>query len=130
MLATHCEDAGIFFQDDAEAVSFVAGLLDISEFRLFEIAYLNWFGSEATRKAMDGFFGSYLKSGFVPFWLRNLLRRVICKHRKGNLTPSEFGVHRLCKSPAERKLGWFLVGFLGLLIAAIVWGSATYQPFS
>jgi len=45
MMATHCEDMGIVFQNDAEAVSFVAGLFDISEFRLFEIAYVNWFGS-------------------------------------------------------------------------------------
>ena len=66
-MATRCEEMGILFQNDAEALSFVAGLFDISEFRLFEIAYVNWFGREATEKAMDGFFGSYLKTGFVPF---------------------------------------------------------------
>ena len=84
-MATRCEEMGILFQNDAEALSFVAGLFDISEFRLFEIAYVNWFGREATEKAMDGFFGSYLKTGFVPFWLRGMLRRLIRKHRKGDL---------------------------------------------
>jgi hypothetical protein len=128
MMATHCEDFGIVFQDDAEAVSFVAGLLDISEFKLFEIAYVNWYGSEATKKALDGFFGSYLKSELVPFWLRDMVRRIICKHRKGNLTPSDFGINHPRGSRFERRLGWILVVLFNILVFAIVWGSATYKP--
>jgi len=127
MLATHCEDLGIVFQDDAEAVSFVAGLLDISEFRLFEIAYVNWFGSEAAEKAIDGFFGSYLNSGLVPFWVRNMVRTIMCKHRKVNLTPSRFGIDQPCVSRSKRRLGWILVGFFYFLVFAIVWGSATFE---
>lgn len=127
-MATHCEDMGSVFQNDAEAVSFVAGLFDISEFRLFEIAYVNWFGSEATRKAMDGFFGSYLKTGLVPFWLRAVVRRIICKHRKGNLTPSEFGINQPCVNRFERRLGWILVALFSFLVFAIVWISAKYEP--
>ena len=127
MLATHCEDLGIVFRDDAEAVNFVAGLLEISEFRLFEIAYVNWFGSEATKKAMDGFFGSYLKSGLVPFWLRDMVRKMICKYRNGNLAPIEFGI-KPCAGRSKRGLGWILVGLLGFVVFAIVWGSATFKP--
>ena len=128
-MATHCEDMGIVFQDDAEAVSFVAGLLDVSEFRLFEIAYVNWFGSEATEKAMEGFFGSYLNSGFVPFWLRNMVRRTISKHRKGNLAGSEFGIHKPSASRYDRSLGWILVGLFSFLVFAIVWGSASFTQY-
>ena len=128
MWATHRRHLGTVFQDDAEAVSFAAGLLDISEFRLFEIAYENWFGSEPTHKAMDGFFGSYLKSGFVPFWLRNLVRKIIFKHREGDLTPSEFGIHEPRVNGSESGIGWFLVGLFGFLVFAIVWGSATFKP--
>jgi hypothetical protein len=129
MLTTHCEDSEIVFQDDAEAVSFAAGLLEISEFRLFEIAYKDWFGIEATRKAMDGFFGSYLKSGLLPFWLRNTVRKIIFEHRKGNLTPGRFGIDQPCLSRSRRRLGWFLVGLFYFLVFAIVWGSATYTPY-
>jgi hypothetical protein len=128
MMATRCEEMGFLFQNDAEALSFVAGLFDISEFRLFEIAYVNWFGRKATEKAMDGFFGSYLKTGFVPFWLRGMVRRIICKYRKGNLTPSEFGIQQACLSHSERRLGWFLVGLFSFLVFAIVWISANYKP--
>ena len=127
-MATRCEKMGILFQNDAEVLSFVAGLFDISEFRLFEIAYVNWFGREATEKAMDGFFGSYLKTGFVPFWLRGMLRRLIRKHRKGDLIPSEFGINQACVSHSERRLGWFLVGLFSFLVFAIVWVCAKYQP--
>jgi hypothetical protein len=129
MLATHCEDLEIVFKDDAEAVSFVAGLLDISEFRLFEIAYENWFGSEGTKKAMDGFFGSYLQSGSVPFWLRNMVRTIICNHLKGNLIPSRFGIDEPRLSRSKRRLGWILVGLFYFLVFAIVWGSATFKPY-
>jgi hypothetical protein len=127
-MATRCEDKGIVFQNDAEAVCFVAGLFDISEFKLFEIAYANWFGSEATEKAIDAFFGSYLKTGLVPFWLRDMVRRIICNHRKGDLSPGEFGIRQLCVSPPERRCGWVLVGLFSLLVFVIVWVSSNYQP--
>jgi hypothetical protein len=128
-MAAHCEDLGMVFQDDAEAVSFVAGLLDVSEFKLFELAYETWFGSQATKKSMDGFFGSYLKSGFIPFWLRNMVRTIISEAREGNLTPSRFGVDRPCLSRSKRRLGWILVGLFYFLVFAIVWGSATYKSY-
>jgi len=127
-MATDCEDMGMVFQNDAEAVSFVAGLFEISEFRLFEIAHVNWFGSEATKEAMDGFFGNYLKTGLIPFWLRDMVRGIIYKHRKGNLVPSEFGIHKPCVRPVERRLGWILVGLFSLLVYFIVWVSAKYEP--
>jgi hypothetical protein len=129
MLATQCEYMGMVFQDEAEAVSFVAGLLEISEFRLFEMAYENWFGSEATEKAIDGFFGNYLKSGFIPFWLRNMVRTIICEYRKGNLTPSRFGIDQRYVSPSRNKIGWILMGLFYFLVFAIVYGSATFQPY-
>ncbi|MDY6953943.1 MAG: hypothetical protein SWE60_20760 [Thermodesulfobacteriota bacterium] len=128
MMATDCEDRGKVFQNDAEAVSFVAGLFDISEFRLFEMAYVHWFGSEATKKTMEGFFGRYLKTGLVPFWLRDMVRKIIYRHRKGDLTPGEFGIHRPCVAPSERRLGWVLVGLFSVLVFAIVWISARYKP--
>ena len=127
-MATYCEDMGIVLQDDVDAVSFVARLLDISEFNLFEIAYINWFGNEATKKAMDDFFGSYLTSGLVPFWLRDMVRKTLCKYRKGNLTLSEFGIHRPCGSRFKRRLGWILAGLLSFLVFAIIWGSTTFRP--
>jgi hypothetical protein len=127
MLATHFKERTMVFRDDAEAVSFVAGLLDISEFRLFEMAYASWFGRDATEKALDGFFGTYLKSGLIPFWVRNMVRTVMCEYRKGNWTPSRFGIDQPCISPSQRRLGWILVGLFYLLIFVIVWGSATFK---
>jgi hypothetical protein len=130
MMATHGEEMGVLspFQNDAEAVSFVAGLFDISEFKLFEMAYVNWYGREAAKKAMDRFFGTYLNTGSVPFWLRAAVRKILCQHRKGDLTASQLGVDRPGLSPVERRFGWMLVGFFSLLVFVIVWISAKYQP--
>lgn len=128
MTAACCEDLERLFQTDAEAVCFAASLLEISEFRLFEIAHVNWFGSEAPKKAMEGFFGSYLQSGLVPFWLRHMIRSIIGKHRKGNPAASEFGIEQPHVSPLGRKLGWVVIGLLSGLVFAIGWVSATVRP--
>jgi len=128
MTTACCEDWERLFQTDAEAVCFAATLLDISEFRLFEIAHVNWFGSEAPKKAMEGFFGSYLRSGLAPFWLRHLVRSIIGKHRKGNLAASEFGIEQPRVGPLEKKIGWVVIGLLSCLALAIGWISATLRP--
>ena len=128
-METDDANLGVFFQDDAEAVAFAAGLLDISEYRLFEIAYEDWFGSRARKSAMDGFFGSYLKSGSIPFWLRNMVRTVLSKYRQGDLAPHRFGIDPPCLSRSRRRLGWILVGLFYFLVFAIIWGSATFEPY-
>jgi hypothetical protein len=126
MTAIPLEDLEFFFKDESEAVSFVAGLLNISEFRLFEIAYENWFGIKAPQKTINELFKNYLESGLVPYWLRNMVRKSLCEYRKGNLTPSSFGIEHPHETRSRRKLGWILLGFFYLLILVIIWGSANY----
>jgi hypothetical protein len=128
MATACCEDLGRLFRTDAEAVCFAASLLDISEFKLFEIAHVNWFGREASNKDVEGFFGNYLKSGFVPFWLRDTVRKIISKYRNGNLAPSEFGIEISHVSHSERKFGWILIGLIGLLVFCISWISTRPEP--
>jgi len=129
MAARHHEDTGIVFQNDAEAASFAAALLDVSEFRLFEIAHEDWFGRKATRKATEAFFVGYLKSGLIPFWLRNTVRTIICKYQQGNLAPGKFGFDQTLESPSRRRVGWILMGLLYLLVFAIVWGFAMLKSY-
>jgi hypothetical protein len=119
-MANHCKNMGVIIQDDAEAVYFAARLLGISEFRLFEMAYANWFGNEATEKVIDGFFGSYLKSGLVPFWLRDMVRKIIHKNEKQNLLPNKSGINQTRVRLFEKEIGWILVGLLGILFFAVV----------
>jgi hypothetical protein len=128
MTAACCEDWGRLFQADAEAVCFAASLLDISEFWLFEIAHVDWFGGEAPKKAMEGFFGNYLQSGLVPFWLRHMVRSIIGKHWKGHLTARESGIEQPHVNPLGRKLGWIVRGLLSVLVFALGWVSSTVGP--
>jgi hypothetical protein len=129
MSAMHRQGAEIVFQDDAEAVSFVAGLLGISEFGLFEIAYERWFGRKTNEKTMEAFFGTYLKSGLMPFWLRNMVRTIICEHRQGNLTPGGFRMYQPPESRSMWRVGWILMGVFYFLVFAIVWGSTTFKSY-
>ena len=128
MTAACCEDLERLFQTDTEAVCFAASLLEISEFQLFEIAHVNWFGGEAPKKAMEGFFGNYLQAGLVPFWLRHMVRSVICKHWKGNLAANELSIGQPHVGPLERKIGWVVIGLLSCLVFAIGWIFTTVKP--
>lgn len=128
MTAACCEYWGRLFQNDADAVSFAASLLDISEFRLFEMAHVNWFGSKPPKKTMEGFFHSYLQDGLVPFWLRHMVRTIINRHSKGHLATREFGIEEPHPSPLGKKRGWIVMGLLSVLVFAMVWISKTLGP--
>ena len=128
MTAACCENWERLFHSDAEAVCFAASLVDISEFRLFEISHVNWFGSEAPKKAMEGFFRNYLQAGLVPFWLRHTVRSIINKHWKENLAARKASIEQPHVSPLESKLGWVVIGLLSGLVFAMGWISKTLGP--
>ena len=61
---------------DAADVSHTAGLLDTSEFQLFQMAYRSWHGYDADERLVEGYFVSYLYYDDVPFWVRHFVRQV------------------------------------------------------
>lgn len=57
-----------------EELAQVAVLLHVSEFRLFELAYHNWFGQSAAESELEKAYMAYLAEQTVPFWLRYYVR--------------------------------------------------------
>ena len=78
--------------EDVHAVLEATALLDITEFRLFGLAYRNWFGHPPDEKTIERFFLPYMFQDTVPSWVRHFCQRVIQLDQVGILDPVEFGV--------------------------------------
>lgn len=79
------------FEDDAQAVCSAAALLGTSEYHLFQIAHIQWFGSPAAESALEQIFSQYIQTDVVPFWMRDLVRSIMQKSRRGELDATEYG---------------------------------------
>lgn len=79
---------------DVRNVLDAAALLQVSEFCLFQIAYRRWHGSDTSERLIEQHFVPYMFRSVVPFWVRQLCRRVLQASADGTLDPADFGVER------------------------------------
>ena len=77
---------------DVLAVVEASGLLAVSEFRIFELAYENWYGVETDEKTIERHFLPYMFQERVPHYVRAFTRRVLSLDRAGELDPRAFGI--------------------------------------
>lgn len=60
---------------DAEMITKVADSLGISEFKLFESAYTDWYQRAARERELEVYFVRYLFHQQVPCWVRHYARK-------------------------------------------------------
>ncbi|MGD8571034.1 MAG: hypothetical protein PVH98_01180, partial [Gammaproteobacteria bacterium] len=48
-----------------------------SEFELFELAYLDWFGDDPAVSQVEPTFATYMFNGDIPAWVRQYARKVL-----------------------------------------------------
>lgn len=77
---------------DVRNVLDAAALLQVSEFCFFQIAYRHWHGSDTSERSIERHFVPYMFRAVVPFWVRQLCRRVLQASADGTLDPADFGV--------------------------------------
>ena len=77
---------------DVRHVLDAAALLQVSEFCLFQLAYRHWHGSDTSERSIEQHFVPYMFRSVVPFWVRQLCRRVLEASADGTLNPVDFGV--------------------------------------
>ena len=61
--------------EDAEQLGQVISVLNVSLFRLFELAYEDWFGESASERCLEATYIPYIIFGTMPVWLRNYVRK-------------------------------------------------------
>ena len=61
--------------EDAEQLTYVTSVLNVSVYRLFELAYEDWFGESANEGYLEAVYMPYVVLGTMPVWLRNYVRK-------------------------------------------------------
>ena len=76
-----------------------AAALDTTEFKIFVMAYVHWFGNRAPPDLIEHHFTAYMFQDIVPHWVHHFARHVLTLSRQGKLDREEFG---LKNPPASR----------------------------
>lgn len=63
--------------DDAQAVLCSAGILEKSEFDVFEMAYQAWYREPPDSHHLERIFADYMFNEVVPFWVRQFTRETL-----------------------------------------------------
>lgn len=111
-----------FHYDDTPAdcvlVAETAGLLEITEFRVFQIAFKEWYGREIHDYEAEDYFTAFMYFDRVPFWVRRFCHRIQNLHEAGQLNPRALGI-----IPARfeyRLLRWAVRGVAIVLAVFII----------
>lgn len=62
---------------DSQQVQAAANVLDVTEFRLFELAYRDWFGTLGQEGELEKLYMLYWFTGLAPSWVRHYSRQVM-----------------------------------------------------
>ncbi len=77
---------------DVVAILDASAALEVTEFRLFELAFHDWYGKKADESQIEKYFAAYMFVNRVPSWVRHFARKVLSLHAQGKLNPKSFGV--------------------------------------
>jgi hypothetical protein len=78
--------------NDGGKVEISSRLLQISEFKFFQLAYSCWYGRDISEKDMESIFADYMLKDEVPHWARHFARQVLSQYFNGVLDPHEYGI--------------------------------------
>ena len=100
-----------FFHDkplpeDSLLVLNAAAKLDTTEFKLFELAYEDWYGHLCNNKVMENYFSPYMFQNIVPFWVRAFCRKVMAFNDEPESVQSAFGLSMFKATRGTRMFGF------------------------
>lgn len=78
--------------NDVWSVLRAASVLSVGEFRVFEIAYEEWYGEAGEEKLIEKHFTGYMFNDIVPPWVRHFCKKIQQLDSEGTLDPAEFGI--------------------------------------
>lgn len=87
---------------DVVAVLDASAALEVTEFRLFELAWREWFGGRPDEARLENHFAAYMFADRVPHWVRDFARRILELDARGQLDPKSFGIWQRLPSTRMR----------------------------
>lgn len=114
---------------DLVAVMSSAALLEVSEYRFFELAHRHWFGRPVSCRRLEPIFDEYLRRDVVPHWVRHLARQVHSLHDRGRLDREYFDLERPEITAEMRTRG--ILGTAAIFVLMVVFCVliSGYNPF-
>lgn len=98
-----------------------AGLLDVSEFEVFQLAWMHWHGGPPADEEVEPIFVRYMFHRTVPPWVRSFSRMVEQRGHAGTLDGAALGVRRLRRSRRMVRKGVrYTVVIVTVLLAVVV----------
>jgi hypothetical protein len=101
---------------DTSRISSSARLLQISEFRFFQLAYVQWYGRDIPDQNLEYIFVDYMFKDEVPHWARNLARRVLSGYIDGSFDPKELNLN--CTLPPRDVKA---PGYSNIIISTVIY---------
>ena len=115
--------------DEPKLIGFMAGVLQISEYEVFRIAYQNWFDHPITESRLDSLFKDYLASCEAPFWVNDFARKAHEKFKAGELNYEDYGIKRRVCDRRTKTTGWIIITFLVILMSIYSYLIAYYASY-
>jgi len=111
---------------DARDIVEAANLLQVREITFFRLAYRRWFGHEASERAIESPFMTYLFTDRTPVWVRHFAREVLRRDADGDLDPTEYGLPPRPPPAVEddRPNVWGRVSYI------VIWGPSSRSSLS
>lgn len=104
---------------DVIAVLDASAALEVTEFRLFELAWRDWYGGKPEETRLERYFAAYMFADRVPHWVRNFARRILDLDACGRLDPKSFGIWRRLPSTRMRFIAKMYIAGLLILVVAL-----------
>ena len=109
---------------DIVAVLDASAALEVTEFRLFQLAFTDWHGKSAREEFIERQFAAYMFAQRVPNWVRHFARKILDLQARGQLDPKSFGVWK--RLPSSRMVLLARVYTTALLLIFILAAVAVY----
>lgn len=106
--------------EDVSNVLESAALLEVSEYRVFELSYAAWFSGPGEKKVLDRYFFDYLYRDRVPMWVRSFVREIVERARSGHFDPADYGIVHEPPTPTMIYLGIRYAVWTVLAVAVII----------
>ena len=109
---------------DIVAVLDASAALEVTEFRLFHLAFTDWYGKSAREEFIERQFAAYMFAQRVPNWVRHFARKILELQAQGRLDPKSFGVWK--RLPSIKRVLFAKVYTAALLLLFILSIIAVY----
>jgi hypothetical protein len=119
----------LLVDNEAKLIGFAAGVLQISEYELFRIAYQVWFDHPISENRLDYLFKDYLANNDAPYWVNDFARKAHEKFKAGELNYKDYGIKRRVCDRRTKIKGWIIISFLLILMLIYSYLISQYSSY-